>query len=269
MAAFAQLSVAVQEDLYAAATARLRAQGVQPAFCIRPVVLAEVYRSLQDAPRLTLPDAPPPWPQAAAPPASPPRAAVLGPPTLRDVTLEDLCDVGRVLALRTQAQARGWVTGSEADQLHVVAAAVHARRVGQEPCALFVALVRTRRWEVLTEGDEDTARGWLRDALDGPAHRAVPAAPAPTAAPPVPLSDDACVIDRVQRVRPRARQDTPCLAVKLQGPDWTPARWALAQAELTQWRLQQALATAPAGPTRLRELGEVDVPWELDPEEDG
>ena len=57
---------------------------------------------------------------------------------------------------------RGWVTWSEADRLHVVAAAVHARRVGQAPCRLFVALLRDRRWEVITQEDEDTARGWLR-----------------------------------------------------------------------------------------------------------
>jgi hypothetical protein len=79
--------------------------------------------------------------------------------------------MGRVLALGVQARARGWLTGSEADQLHVVAAAVHARRVGHEPGALFVALLRDRRWEVLTQKDEDTARGWLRDSCYGPALR--------------------------------------------------------------------------------------------------
>jgi len=161
------------------------------------------------------------------------------------------------------------VTGSEADRLNVVAAAGHTRRVGQDPGALFVALVRAQRWEVITDGDEDTARGWLRASLDGPAHRAAPEALAPPAAPAVPRSADARFVDRVQRVLPHAWQDTPFLAVKLQCPDWTPARWAQAQAELTQWRLQQAPANARAGPTRLRELWDTDASWAPDAAEDG
>jgi hypothetical protein len=44
---FAGLPAAVQEALYAAATARLRAQGIPPAFLIRPVVLAEVQRAFE------------------------------------------------------------------------------------------------------------------------------------------------------------------------------------------------------------------------------
>jgi len=64
------------------------------------------------------------------------------PPTLRNVTRADLNDVGRLLALHQHAIARGWLTGGEAAQLNVVAAAVHARRVGDTPCRLFVALLR-------------------------------------------------------------------------------------------------------------------------------
>ncbi len=41
----------VSEDEYAAATARLVAQGTDPAFCIRPVVLAEVQRVREETPR--------------------------------------------------------------------------------------------------------------------------------------------------------------------------------------------------------------------------
>ena len=63
------------------------------------------------------------------------------PPTLRNVPLADLNDVGRLLALHQQAIARGWLQGGEAAQLNVAAASVHARRVREAPCRLFVALL--------------------------------------------------------------------------------------------------------------------------------
>ena len=50
-----------------------------------------------------------------------------------------------------------------------VAAAVHARRVGEAPCRLFVALLRDQRWKVITQEDEDQARRLLREHRDGPA----------------------------------------------------------------------------------------------------
>src|SRR5712691_9553148 len=101
-------------------------------------------------------------PACARPPTRTP------PPTLREVTLADLHDVGGLLALHQQARARGWLRGGEAEQLNVVAAAVHARRVGQAPCRLFVALLRDQRWEFITQADEDQAHQLLREDADGP-----------------------------------------------------------------------------------------------------
>ena len=60
---------------------------------------------------------------------------------LTQCDLADLSDVARLLALHQHAIARGWLQGGEAAQLNVVAAAVHARRVGEAPCRLFVALL--------------------------------------------------------------------------------------------------------------------------------
>ena len=157
--AFAQLPASVQEELYAAATARLRDQGVQPAFCIRPVVLAEIFRSLESAPEPASPTMPPSGPEVAA--------TVPAPPSLRDVTPADLRDLDRVLALGAHAVAQGWVPAGDATQLTIVAAAVHARRVGHDPGALFVALLRAQRWAVLTQADEDCARRWLQRAAPG------------------------------------------------------------------------------------------------------
>ncbi len=260
----------VSEDEYAAATARLVAQGTDPAFCIRPVVLAEVQRVREETPRgpaaasaqaLTVsmapeatPGPPVPRPPPAACPPTPrppqaPRAPVVPacarpptrtpPPTLREVTLADLGDVGRLLALHQQARARGWLRGGEAEQLNVVAAAVHARRVGQAPCRLFVALLRDRRWEMITQEDEDQARRLLREHADGPRRRLGP----PAARPAVPLSDDArFVLLAPQVLRQAGWRGEPFLGMKLHDPTWTRERWEQAQAELTQWRVRQAQA---------------------------
>src|SRR5262249_41387247 len=150
-------------------------QGLDPAFLIRPVVLAEVQRARDEAAGgpavasgqaievpattqgMTVPAVLPPahaaWSLVPRPSQTPTARVVLAcartptrmpPPTLRDVTLADLGDVGRLLALHQQARARGWLRGGEAERLNVVAAAVHARRVGQVPCRLFVALLRDR-----------------------------------------------------------------------------------------------------------------------------
>ena len=131
---------------------------------IRPVVLAEVQRVRAEtapgpaaAPGETTPvtttdrttpapAVPPPAPamcpqapgllQAPSAPVVPACARPstrTPPPTLREVTLADLGDVSRLLALHQQARARGWLRDGEAERLNVVAAAVHARRVGQDP----------------------------------------------------------------------------------------------------------------------------------------
>ena len=192
--------------------------------------------------RLQEPAAPcqaPATPQApaSAPPACARPPAPLPPPTLRDVTLADLGDVGRLLALHQQAMARGWLRGGEAAQLNVVAAAVHARRVGQAPCRLFVALLRDQRWEVITQEDEDQARRLLREHRDGPCQRTR----APAAEPEVPLPDDARFVLLAEQVlRQAGWQGDPFLAVTIQYPTWTRARWEQAQDALTQWQQQQA-----------------------------
>ena len=54
-------------------------------------------------------------------------------------------------------------------------AAVHARRVGDTPCRLFVALLRDQWWEVITQEDEDQARRLLRGIAMGLPHDRVPA----------------------------------------------------------------------------------------------
>jgi len=194
-------------------------------------------------------------PQAPATPACARPPTRTPPPTLREVTLADLSDVGRLLTLYQQARARGWLRGGEAEQLNVVAAAVHARRVGQEPCRLFVALLRDRRWEVITQEDEDQACALLRAHRDGPLRRSAAEACAPV--PDASLSDDArFALLAPQVLRQVGWRGEPFLGVKLHDPTWTRARWEQAQAELTQWRVRQAQARRQCSG-----LEPLAVPW--------
>ena len=235
----------VTDEEYRAARDWLVTQGTAPALCIRPVVLAEVHRMRQlaaqnpataPAQAPEVPGAPkaPPAPAACPPAPRPPQVPAAPacarpptrtpPPTLRDVTLADLGDVSRLLALHQQARARGWLRGGEAERLNVVAAAVHARRVGQAPCRLFVALLRDRRWEVITQADEDQAHRLLREHADGPSQRRPPAPAA--AVPEMPLSDDARVVLLAPQVlRQAGWRGEPFLGVKLEDPTWTRTRW--------------------------------------------
>jgi hypothetical protein len=150
---------------------------------------------------------------------------------------EDLGDLARLEALRQQAIARGWLRRCEADQLNFVAVAVHARRVGDNPCALFVVLVRDQHWAVLTQEDEDRARTLLREHATGPRRQAA-TVPAPERT----LSDDARFVRLAMQVlRQAGWLGDPFLPVKRQYPAWTRARWEAAQAELAQWQLGQTL----------------------------
>jgi hypothetical protein len=280
----------VTEEEYADAKARLIAQGTDPAFLIRPVILAEVQRTRHEA--ATTPAAtgqtgavpaalaasaapaephrvPAPYPPAPQTPQRP-RAPVPAcariptrppPPILRDVTLADLSNVARLLALHQQAIACGWLQGGEAAQLNIVAVAVHARRVGEAPCRLFVALLREQRWEVITQEDEDQARRLLREHRDGPCQRTR----VPAAVPEVPLPDDACFVLRAeQMLRQAGWQGEPFLGVRLVDPTWTRERWEQAQAALAQWQQQQGRTRQQGSGLAALEPGEVSEADEED-----
>jgi hypothetical protein len=123
----------------------------------------------------------------------------------------------------------------------VVAAAAHARRISQTPCRLFVALLRDRRWEVITQEDEDQACRLLREHRDGLPRRRAPEARTPE--PVAVLSDDVRFMLRAQQVlRQAGWRGEPFLGVKLVDPTWTRARWAQAQAALAPWQQRQQRA---------------------------
>lgn len=149
-------------------------------------------------------------------------------PTLADVAPGDLRDTGRLLALFEQAVSRGHLGASEADRLKFVAGAVHAQAVGTAPCRLFAWLIRSGRWEVITQADEDEARLRLKRHLQGDLM------PNPASAPGRPtLSADAVVVKRLREVlRGRGIHADPFAAAKHALPDWTRERWEAAEREL-------------------------------------
>ena len=84
-------------------------------------------------------------------------------PDLRDVRREDLKTVPRVGELFRQGVAAGWAKGSEAEFLNWAAAAIRANAARvRDPVRVFVAIVRQRRWDLITQAQEDKARAVIR-----------------------------------------------------------------------------------------------------------
>jgi hypothetical protein len=93
----------------------------------------------------------------AQPPTAEPKP-VTQPPTLHHITIQDLCDMGRLLRLYEQARKTGWIGSAEADRLTFVAVAHHVLRYRpQNPGGLFHRLVTKRLFHYVTQEDEDQA----------------------------------------------------------------------------------------------------------------
>ncbi|REJ90426.1 MAG: hypothetical protein DWQ34_17455 [Planctomycetota bacterium] len=75
---------------------------------------------------------------------------------LGEITLDDLREDRRTMDLWQRAVGSGLV--GRGDRLNFFAAAEHALRVGtSNPAGLFVWLLANRRWDYITQGDEDAA----------------------------------------------------------------------------------------------------------------
>jgi len=90
-------------------------------------------------------------------------------PSLRNIQPEDLHHRSRLRVLFRHAVDRGWVRSCEADALNFLAAAIRARSTpSRDPVRVFVALVRERRWNHITQAQEDQARRALRQPSNRP-----------------------------------------------------------------------------------------------------
>lgn len=84
-------------------------------------------------------------------------------PSLRHVSGGDLTSLARLHVLFREAGERKLIGRDELDWRTFVGLAVHARRVGDDPPAMFATLVRKRRW-LIPNRDFDRAEAWIKDA---------------------------------------------------------------------------------------------------------
>jgi hypothetical protein len=151
-------------------------------------------------------------------------------PRLADILPEDLRDLSRLLNLYEQAIKRGLIGTGEADRLKFVAAAVHAQAVAKDPCRLFAWLIHSKRWEVITQADEDEACARLkRHARGSTPERRESLQPTPSSG----LSADARIVERVLEVlRARGIHVDPFAAARRSLDGWDRQRWDRAVEEL-------------------------------------
>ncbi len=92
-------------------------------------------------------------------------------PDIRDIRAEHLEQTEDLLELHRQAVAAKLIDGSEGGRLDFLALAERARTRGNRPGALLAYLLRERRFEFISQADEDAARDRLRQLRDGPCRR--------------------------------------------------------------------------------------------------
>jgi hypothetical protein len=160
-------------------------------------------------------------------------------PSMAKVVPADLANTERSLALFEDAMERGYVGAGEGERLKFIAAVEHARTIGdRNPCGLLAWVVRGRRWDYITQSDEDAAHRRIKNSL-GHARppEEKPKRPAISFAERVPLSDDARLAQAVQAVARQHRFADAFLLLRRERPDWTRERWGRAVAEIENARL--------------------------------
>lgn len=170
-------------------------------------------------------------PTGAGGPATGVSSEKLEQPDLRHLVIEDLKRTDRLLELFGQAAKRGLVDGGDVARLNFVGAAEHALVIGsRNPCGLFAWLLRNRRFEFVTQADEDSAQRRIKELLYGkperekekPRRSLVPA-----------LSDDARLVQAVRAaLLRRSVFEDPLPHVQRAKPEWTRERWERAALEL-------------------------------------
>jgi hypothetical protein len=153
-------------------------------------------------------------------------------PSLAHIVPADLQDTSRLLALYEQAVDHGLVNRSINDRLNFIAAAEHARIVGSHnPCGLFAELVRRKRYEFVTQSDEDRAQQRLKLFDFGDPRQRQPLA---SPCPPSSLSKDAVIMQALLRIlREIGYRGDPFEQLHTVCPDWTRARYVHAMRDIT------------------------------------
>lgn len=96
----------------------------------------------------------------------------LRPPNIKNIQLEDLRRVSRLLALHRQAVEAGWIERGEANLHNFVAAAVRSTRVTGDSVRIFVGITRKRLWHHITVDQEAKGVQALKNFREKMRHRA-------------------------------------------------------------------------------------------------
>ena len=83
-------------------------------------------------------------------------------PTIKDIKLDDLKRLSRLLVLYNQAVKARWIEDSEYNLRNFVAAAVRATKVSGNPVKIFVGIVKKGLWNYITIEQEERAADVLK-----------------------------------------------------------------------------------------------------------
>jgi hypothetical protein len=149
-----------------------------------------------------------------------------GAPSLRNILPTDLRETGRLLDLYHQAVAAGRIPGSEAGRLDFFALAERASSRGHRPGALFHWLLGHKRFDFITQADEDAAQQRLRELRQGPREVETPSNRGSRAvSTPAPDSEADKIVRACLLVAERRQIADPFTVAKQVKPDWTRVDW--------------------------------------------
>ena len=158
--------------------------------------------------------------------------------SIRNIRPEDLGNTNRLLELHRQATAASLCSGSEAGRLDFIALAERARARAERPEAMFFWLLSRRKYDFITQADEDAAARRLREHRNGRrGSREEEGRGAPREA--WLLCDDDRFVLACLRIARERRQEPHQLARQAKG--WTIEQWETARAacharDVDRWR---------------------------------
>jgi len=172
-----------------------------------------------------------------------------GPPVLAKLVRQDLPSVERVMELFDQAltsplwRKKGWTpTDGHLERLNWAAAARRAHvRGGTNPCGLFVHLVSQRKWEHISNEDEEAVRREVSRWLNPEPEASTSGGGGARRMPPK-LSKDAKTVRFVEATLKRHKVDSSVERVdrELKRYGWTELRIEAARRSVEAWRTGEA-----------------------------
>jgi hypothetical protein len=147
-------------------------------------------------------------------------------PSLHNIEAVHLSDTSSLLTLYDQAVRKNLIRNSEAGQLDFIALAERARVRGHNPGGMFRWLLTRKRFDFITQADEDAAvqrlREWRYGKAERSSYRGENSPPPPVKNPE--LSDDDKIVLGCLKVAEDRGLD-PFFVVRRIGVEWTRDRW--------------------------------------------